>query len=62
MMRNGAINPRDIIFNITRHFIAYSDDVAMIGRAVGTQNKVLTQIQTAAVSTGFVITLTKLNV
>jgi hypothetical protein len=55
-MRNVAINPRGTILNRTRQFIAYADDVAIIVRTAGALNEVLTQLQTAAVPTGLVIT------
>jgi pyrimidine operon attenuation protein/uracil phosphoribosyltransferase len=53
-MRNIQINPCDTIFNRTRQFIAYVDDVAITGRTVRVLTEVLTQLQTAAVSTGLV--------
>jgi hypothetical protein len=58
-MRNIEINPRSTIFNRTRLFIAYADDVAIIGRTVGTLNEVLMQPQIAAVSAGLVINTDK---
>jgi hypothetical protein len=39
--------------------VAYADDVAVIGRSVGVLNKVLMQLQTAAVFTGLAINTTK---
>jgi hypothetical protein len=60
-MRIAAVNPRDIIFNGTRQFVAYAHDVAKIS-TVGVQNKVLTQIRPAAISTRLVITLTQLSI
>jgi hypothetical protein len=53
VMRKIGINPCDTLFNRTRQVIAYADDVAITGRTVGVLNKVLTQLQTAAVSTGW---------
>jgi hypothetical protein len=58
-MRNVEINPGGTIFNRTRQFMAYADDVAVIGRSVGVLNEVLMQLQTAAASTGLVINTTK---
>jgi hypothetical protein len=57
--KNIAINPRGTIFNITREFIAYADDVAIIGISVGALNEFLKQLQTAAVPTGLVINTDK---
>jgi hypothetical protein len=37
-MGNIEINPHGIIFNRTRQFIAYADDVAIIGKTVGLIN------------------------
>jgi hypothetical protein len=59
VMRNVEINPGGTIFNRTRQFMAYADDVAVIGRSVGVLNEVLMQLQTAAASTGLVINTTK---
>jgi hypothetical protein len=58
-MRNIEINPGGTIFNRTWQFMAYADDVAVIGRSVGVLNEVLMQLQTAAASTGLVINTTK---
>jgi hypothetical protein len=59
VMRNIEINPGGTIFSRTRQFMAYADDVAVIGRSAGVLNEVLMQLQTAAVSTGLVINITK---
>jgi hypothetical protein len=59
VMRNIEINPACTIFNRTRQFMAYADDVAVIGRSVGVLNEVLTQLQTAALSTRMIINTTK---
>jgi hypothetical protein len=53
--RNIEINPLGRIFDKTKQFVAYADDVAIIGRRVGALNEVLTQPQTATVSTGLAI-------
>jgi hypothetical protein len=53
------INPVGPIFNSSRQFMAYADDVAVIGRSLGVLNEVLMQLQTVAVSTGLVINTTK---
>jgi hypothetical protein len=55
VMINVPINPRGTIINRTRQFIAYADDVSIIGRYKEELNEVLTQLQTATVSTGLVI-------
>jgi hypothetical protein len=55
------INPCGTIFNRIRKFISYADHTEIIGRTVGVLNEVLTQLQTATVSTGLVINMTKLN-
>jgi hypothetical protein len=49
------INPHGTIFNRSRQFTAYADDVAITGRTVGVLHEVLTQLHTAAVSVSFVI-------
>jgi hypothetical protein len=59
VMRNIKINPEGTIFNRTRQFMAYAEDVVLIGRSVGVLNEVIMQLQTAAVSTGLVINSTK---
>jgi hypothetical protein len=58
-MRYIAVNPCGTILNRTRQFIAYADDVAVIGRSVGVINELLTQLQTATVCTGLVINTDK---
>jgi hypothetical protein len=57
--KKSLLNPRGIIFNITRQFIAYADDVAITGRSVGALSEGLMQLQTATVSTGLVINTNK---
>jgi hypothetical protein len=59
VMRNIEINPGGTIFSRSRQFMAYADDGAVIGRSVGVLNEVLMQLQTAAVSTGLVINISK---
>jgi hypothetical protein len=59
VMRNIKINPGGTIFNRTRQFMAYAENVVLIGRSVGVLNEVIMQLQTAAVSTGLVINSTK---
>jgi hypothetical protein len=58
-MGNILINPRGTILKRTRQFIAYADGVAIICRSAGALNEVLRQLQTAALSTGFVINTDK---
>jgi hypothetical protein len=57
VIRNIEINSGGTVFNRSRKFMAYADDVAVIGRSVGVLNEVLTQLQRAAVSTGMVINI-----
>jgi hypothetical protein len=59
VMRDIEINPGGTIFNRTRQFMAYADEVAVIDRSVGVLNEVLMQLQTVAVSTGLVINTAK---
>jgi hypothetical protein len=59
VIRNIEINPGGTIFNRTRQFKAYADDVAAIGRSVEVLNEVHMQLQTVAVSAGLVINTTK---
>jgi len=58
-MRNIEINPGGPVFKRTGQFMAYAADLAVTGRSVGVLNKALTNLQTAAASTGFVINTTK---
>jgi hypothetical protein len=58
-MRNTEINPEGTIYNITRQFMAYADDVVVMGRSVGVLNEVLMQLQTAAASAGLAVNATK---
>jgi hypothetical protein len=59
VVRNIKINSRSTIFNRTRQFTAYADDVAIIGRTVRVLNEVLLQLQTAAVFIGLAINIDK---
>jgi hypothetical protein len=59
VIRNIEINPGGTIFNRTRQFMAYADDLAAIGRSVGVLNEVLMQLQIVAVSAGLVINATE---
>jgi hypothetical protein len=59
MMRNIKINPGGTVFNRTRQFMAYTDDVAVNGTSVGVLNEVLMQLQTVAISTRLVVNTTK---
>jgi hypothetical protein len=59
VMRNIEINPVGTIFKSSRQFMAYADDVAVIGRSLGVLNEVLMQLQTAAVSSGLINNTTK---
>jgi hypothetical protein len=51
-MRNIEINPGGTIFNRTRQYMAYADDIAVIGRSMGTLNEFHMLMQTAASAIG----------
>jgi hypothetical protein len=52
--RNAKINARDAIFHRTKQLVAYAHDVPTADRTVEAITAVLTQDQTAAVSSGLV--------
>jgi hypothetical protein len=56
VIRNIEINPGGTIFNRTRPYMAYADDIAVIGRSTGTLNEVHMQMQTVASAIGLEIT------
>jgi hypothetical protein len=59
VVRNMEISRCGAIFNRIRQFIAYADNVAIIGRTVGALNEVYMQLQRVAVFTGLVINTDK---
>jgi hypothetical protein len=59
VIRNMEINPGATIFNRTRQYMAYADDIVVIGRSVGTLNEVHMQMQTAASAVGLEININK---
>ena len=59
MIRNIETNLNGTVFNRTRQYIAYADDMLILGQLVRTIEVVATQIKEAAVSTGLVINESK---
>jgi len=59
MIRNLETNLIGTVFNRTRQYIAYADDVLILGLLVSTIEVVVTQIKQAAVSTGLVVNESK---
>jgi hypothetical protein len=59
VIRNIETNPNGKIFNRTRQYTAYADDVLLLGRSVSETEEVVTQYKEAAVSTGLVINKSK---
>jgi hypothetical protein len=55
IIRNIQINPKGTIFNRTRQYLAYADDVVIFGRLVRAIEEVVTQLQEAAQSAGLII-------
>jgi len=60
-MRNIKTNLNGTIFIRTRQYVAHSDDVVILGRSLRAREKVVTQIKEAAVSTGLVISESKIK-
>jgi hypothetical protein len=58
-VRNIEINTHGTIFNRTRQFIAYADDVAVNGRTMVVLNEVLLHLQTVTVFIWLVINTEK---
>jgi hypothetical protein len=48
VIRSIEINPNGTIFNRTRQYLAYADDVVILGRAVTATEEVLAQIKYTA--------------
>jgi hypothetical protein len=44
IIRNVRINPGGTIYNRTRQFLAYADDVVILGRSEGYVNKTLEEM------------------
>jgi hypothetical protein len=61
VIRNIETNPNGTIFNRTRQYIAFADDVLILGRSVTVIELVVTKLKEAALSTGLVINKTKQN-
>ena len=59
VIKNIETNSNGTIFNRTRQYIAYADDVLILGRSVSEIEEVVTQSKEAAVSTGLVINKSK---
>jgi hypothetical protein len=55
MIRNTETSPNRTIFNRKRQYVAYADEVFMLGRSVRTTEEEVTKIKEAAVSTGLTI-------
>ena len=49
------MNPNGTIFNRTRQYLAYVDDVVILGRSVRAIEEVLTQLKDGAQETGLII-------
>jgi len=60
-IRNIKTNLNGTIFIRTRQYVAYKDDVVMLGRSLRATEEVATQIKEAAVSTGLVISERKIK-
>jgi pyrimidine operon attenuation protein/uracil phosphoribosyltransferase len=54
-IRNIEINPNGTIFNRTRQYLAYVDDVVILGRAVRATEEVLAQLKNTALKAGLAI-------
>jgi hypothetical protein len=52
---NMEINPKGTIFNRTRQYLAYADDVVILGRSVTAIEEVVTQLQEATQTAGLII-------
>jgi hypothetical protein len=59
VISNIETNPNGTIFNRTREYITYADDVLILGRLVIEVEEIVTQGKEAAVSTGLVINKSK---
>jgi hypothetical protein len=59
VIRNIEINPNGTIFNRTRQYLAYADDVVILGRSLTAAEEVLAQIKYTALKAGLVINESK---
>jgi hypothetical protein len=59
VIRNTEINPNGTIFNRTRQYLAYADDVVILGRSMRATEEVLAQIKYTALRAGLVINKSK---
>ena len=61
VIQNIQTNLNGTIFNMVRQYIAYEDDVLILGWSVRVIEETVTQIKEAAVNTGLVINESKTN-
>jgi hypothetical protein len=54
-IRNIEINPNGMIFNRTRQYLAYADDMVILGRSVRVIEEVVAQLKNTALKAGLAI-------